>query len=71
MFNRIPLIILVVLLALGLRFYPDKMIKGFLIFGKGMDISIKFVLVFSIVEYFTGVFTTVFCVWGFDPIIAD
>lgn len=67
----IPLIIFVVLLAVGLRLYPNIMIKGFLFYGKILDIGIKLVLVFSIVEYFTGFFTTVFGGWGFDPIIAD
>lgn len=67
----IPLILFVVILAIGLRFYPDLMIKGFLFFGKFLDVGIKLVLVFSIVEYFTGFFTSVFGGWGFDPIIAD
>src|SRR5690625_464915 len=67
----IPLIIFVVLLAVGLRLYPNIMIRGFLFYGKILDIGIKLVLVFSIVEYFTGFFTTVFGGWGFDPIIAD
>jgi ethanolamine transporter len=69
--NLTPLIIVVILIALGLRFIPDKMIKGFMLFGRFMDIGIKLVLVFSIVEYFTGIFSTLFGAWGFDPIIAD
>lgn len=36
-----------------------------------MHAGITLVLVFSIVEYFTGIFTRVFGAWGFDPIIAD
>src|SRR5690625_5326851 len=52
----IPLIIFVVLLAVGLRIYPNIMIKGFLFYGKVLDTGIKLVLVFSIVEYFTGFF---------------
>ncbi|WP_042462537.1 ethanolamine utilization protein EutH [Neobacillus dielmonensis] len=69
--NLTPLIIFVVLIALGLRFIPDKMIKGFMWFGKLMDIGLKLVLVFSIVEYFTGIFSKLLGSWGFDPIIAD
>ncbi|MHB0763538.1 ethanolamine utilization protein EutH [Stutzerimonas sp. NM35] len=69
--NLLPIIIFVVALAAGLRFLPDLMIKGFIAFGRGMDALIKLVLVFSIVEYFTGVFTIVLGGWGFDPIIAD
>ncbi|SDG79645.1 ethanolamine transporter [Aneurinibacillus thermoaerophilus] len=69
--NLGPLVIFVVLIALGLRFLPDMMIKGFIWFGRIMDAFIKLVLVFSIVEYFTGVFTKLLGSWGFDPIIAD
>jgi ethanolamine transporter len=69
--NLMPLIIFVVLLALGLYFMADKMIKGFLIFGRLLDAGIKIVLVFSIVEIFTGLFSNLFGSWGFDPIMAD
>jgi len=69
--NLMPLTIFCVLLAVGLKVMPDKMIKGFLIFGKTMSISLTLVLVFSVVEYFTGFFSKVFGSWGFDPIIAD
>ena len=77
--NLVPLLIFVVSLALGLRFFPDMMIRGFMIFGRVMDAAIKLVLVCSIIEYFTapmitddgGVFAWVFGAWGFDPIIAD
>ncbi len=69
--NLVPLVIIVVAIALGLYFYANMMIKGFMWFGKAMDTGIKLVLAFSIVEYFTGFFSTVFGAWGFDPIIAD
>lgn len=69
--NLIPLVIMVVLIALGLRYVPDLMIRCFMWFGKGMDIFLKLVLVFSIVEYFTGAFSKLFGDWGFHPIIAD
>lgn len=69
--NLLPLFIFVILLALGLYFLPDIMIKGFMWFGRFLDAGIKLVLVFSIVEYFTGVFSAVFGSWGFDPIMAD
>lgn len=71
MMNLIPLIIICVAIAVGLRFFPNGMIKVFLCFGKIMDTCVKLVLVFSIVEYFTGAFSTIFGSWGFDPIIAD
>ncbi|PTX64652.1 ethanolamine transporter [Melghirimyces profundicolus] len=69
--NLAPLIVLCVAIAVGLRFIPDAMIRGFMWFGKIMDAGIKLVLVFSIVEYFTSWFSTLFGSWGFDPIIAD
>jgi ethanolamine transporter len=69
--NLVPLAIIMVAIALGLYFYANAMIKGFMWFGKAMDTGIKLVLAFSIVEYFTGFFSMVFGGWGFDPIIAD
>jgi len=69
--NLLPLIVFVILLAAGLKFFPDFMIKGFMLFGKLMDAAIKLVLVFSIVEIFTGLFSNLFGAWGFDPIMAD
>ncbi|WP_042355558.1 ethanolamine utilization protein EutH [Bacillus rubiinfantis] len=69
--NLLPLLIFVVVIALGLYFLPDFMIKVFMWFGRLMDAGIKLVLVFSIVEIFTGLFSQVFGAWGFDPIMAD
>lgn len=69
--NLIPLTIFCVALAIGLKVVPNAMIRGFLWFGRGMHISIVLILVFSIVEYFTGMFSKTFGSWGFDPIIAD
>jgi ethanolamine transporter len=69
--NLIPLVIFVGLIALGLYLFPDRMITGFMWFGRIMDAAIKIILALSITEYFTGVFSTIFGVWGFDPIIAD
>ncbi|HLR18987.1 MAG TPA: ethanolamine utilization protein EutH [Staphylococcus sp.] len=69
--NLLPLIIFVVITAIGLYFFSDIMIKIFIVFGKILDSCIKLVFVFSVVEIFTGLFTTVFGVWGFDPIMAD
>ncbi|MFT5706051.1 MAG: ethanolamine transporter [Oceanospirillaceae bacterium] len=69
--NILPLIIVCISIAIGLKLFPSQMIRGFLVFGRTMDAVLKLVLVFSIVEYFTGVFTNVLGGWGFDPIIAD
>lgn len=69
--NLVPLIIICVALALGLKLKPDAMIKGFIVFGRVMESALKIVFVLVVVEYFTGIFTTVFGSFGFDPIIAD
>ena len=66
-----PLFVFCFLLAAGLKFIPNVMVKGFLVFGKIMDAFIKMVLAFSIVEYFTGFFSFVFGGWGLDPLFAD
>lgn len=69
--NLLPLIIFVLITAIGLYFFSDIMIKIFIVFGKVLDTCIKLVFVFSVVEIFTGLFTTIFGSWGFDPIMAD
>lgn len=69
--NLIPLIIICVALAVGLKFKPDAMIKGFIVFGRVMESALKIVFVLVVVEYFTGVWSTLFGSFGFDPIIAD
>lgn len=69
--NLLPLILFVLITAIGLYFFSDIMIKIFIVFGKVLDTCIKLVFVFSVVEIFTGLFTTIFGSWGFDPIMAD
>ena len=69
--NLIPLIIICGAIAIGLYVIPEKMIKGFNVFGKVMDSTLRIVFVFCVVEYFTAIFTTIFGGWGFEPIIAD
>lgn len=69
--NLLPLLIFVGTLALGLARWPALMIRGFMIFGRVMDVTVRMVLAASIVEYFTQVFSTTLGWWGFDPIIAD
>lgn len=71
MLNLLPLIIICVLFAMGLKLAPQKMIKGFMIYGKGLMSALKIVVALAIIEYFTGLFSKVFGGWGFDPFIAD
>ncbi len=66
-----PLIVFCLGLALGLKFFTKQMIKGFLVFGLLLDIWIKGVLAIVIVEYFTGVFSSVFGGWVFISLFAD
>ncbi|OCA87230.1 ethanolamine utilization protein EutH [Pseudobacillus wudalianchiensis] len=69
--NLIPLTAVGIFIAVGLRMFPNLMIKGFMAIGWFMSTAMKLVLACTIVEYFTGVFTAIFGHWGFDPIIAD
>lgn len=69
--NLAPLLIIVVLIALGLKFVPRLMVAAFVWLGKVLDAVLKLVLALSIIEYFTGLFSKIFGGWGFDPIIAD
>ena len=70
-FNLIPLTLICLMIAVGLFYIPQKMIKGFIVFGKIMDSLLRLVFVFCVIEYFTGFFTSIFGSWGFEPIIAD
>ena len=74
--NLTPLVAFCLLLVAGLKIIPDTMIRIFLILGRLMNITIILVLVFSIVQYFTGLPGALLeklgaGAWGFDPIIAD
>lgn len=69
--NLIPLVVICVAIALGLMFIPDKMIKGFQIFGKFMDSALTIILCICIIEYFTGIFEKALGWWGFEPLMAD
>ena len=64
--NLIPLVVFVLLIALGLRLFPNTMIRGFMVFGRLLDAAIKLVLAGCIIEYFTQVFSSTVG-WHFDP----
>lgn len=53
--NLIPIIIFAVLICLGLWLIPEKMTKGFTIFGQGVVIVITIGLMAAIVETLTGI----------------
>lgn len=69
--NLLPLVIICTLLALGLRFRPKQMIRGFMIYGKIIMAALKLIVAVCIVEYFTHLFSNVLGWWGFDPFFAD
>lgn len=69
--NLLPLTVFCIALAAGLRLMPDLMIKAFLWFGRLMYGAITLVVVFSIIQYFTGIPGKLLGGWGFAPIIAD
>ena len=68
--NLLPLIVICVLIAVGLKLIPEAMIKGFTVFGYFIDYASRTILILCIIEQFTGLFTTIFGGWGFDPLIA-
>ncbi|KFX69758.1 ethanolamine utilization protein EutH [Pseudomonas taeanensis MS-3] len=69
--NLLPLILFCVFLAAALRYLPGLMVRLFLALGRIIYAAVTLILVASIVEYFTGVFSSTFGNWGFAPIIAD
>jgi len=68
--NLVPLAIVVVVLAIGLRFFSRAMVRLFIGFGRFLNALIKLALAASIVQYFTGIFD-VFGPWPLAPFIAD
>ncbi len=69
--NVLPIALFVIALALLLRFATGFMVRGFLVFGRLLDAALKVILALVIVEYFTGVLSSVWTGWAFAPIIAD
>ncbi|WP_341946796.1 ethanolamine utilization protein EutH [Microbacterium sp. LWH11-1.2] len=69
--NLVPLTAFLLVIALCLRFLTSVMVKVFIVFGRVIDAVIKIAVALAIVEYFTGIFTTLFGGLGFDPFIAD
>ena len=53
--NLIPIIIFAIIIALGLWLIPNKMIKGFTIFGKAIVVIITIGLAAIVVETLTGI----------------
>lgn len=52
--NLLPVVIVAVLIAVGLFLIPNKMIQGFIVFGKIVIAIITFALIAGIIEYLLG-----------------
>ena len=52
--NMIPVIIVAILVALGLKFIPEKMINGFQIFAKFLVALITLGLAAAVVKFLLG-----------------
>jgi ethanolamine transporter len=69
--NILPLALVMLGIALALRFFTQATIKVFLAFGRGLEMVLTAALALAIVEYFTNIFSTVFGSWPLAPFIAD
>lgn len=69
--NLVPLALVMLVIALALRFFTSTTIRVFLLLGRGLEIVLTAALALSIVEYFTGIFSTLFGSWPLAPFIAD
>jgi len=67
--NLVPLTIICVLIALGMKFIPETMIKGFIVFGTAIDYAARTVLVLSILAYFVEPFASLFGQLDFMPLM--
>lgn len=69
--NALPIAVFCGALVVLIKAFPNGMVKAFMAFGKIMLSMLTLVAVASILEYYTGVFSSVFGSWGFDPVMAD
>ena len=69
--NLLPVYILCALIAVIICLFPEKAVKGFLVFGRVLTGLLYVIFALAAVEYFTGLFSALVPGWRFDPIIAD
>ena len=67
--NALPIAVFCGALVVLIKAFPNGMVKAFMAFGKIMLSVLTLVAVASILEYYTGVFSSVFGSWGFDPVM--
>ena len=58
--NLVPVVIIAALLILGLWFAPQKMIKGFNVFGNSITVAIVILCVVAVFEQITGIMLPLF-----------
>lgn len=66
-----PLALFMIVLAITLYFFTEKAISAFMIFGRFMEVATRLVLVFCVIQHFSGFFTSIGIPWPFDPLLAD
>lgn len=69
--NLLPLAVIMLFIALALRFFTAATIKAFLFLGRGLEMVLTAALALAIVEYFTEIFSAIFGSWPLAPFIAD
>lgn len=69
--NLLPVYILCGIIAVLIFRFPEKAVKGFLLFGKVLTGLLYIIFALAVVEYFTGLGSKFIPGWRFDPIIAD
>ena len=69
--NLLPVYILCGAIAAGMWMAPQKMVKGFYIFGKMLNGLLCIIFAMAVAEYFTGLGSTIWSGWAFNPIAAD
>jgi ethanolamine transporter len=70
--NLLPVIIICILMAIGLKFIPNGMIKGFGVFAKILTGVLTTVVVCCIIQHYTGLFTDILHIgWGFNDLLGE
>lgn len=69
--NLMPLCIFCAVVAWGLWKKTDKMIWCFSRLGDFMEKGLRIIVMLTIIEYFTHIFSNIFGFWPLEPIIAD
>lgn len=69
--NLLPVYMLCAAIAAGMWKAPQKMVKGFYVFGKILNSLLYVIFALAVTEYFTGLGSALWSGWAFNPIVAD